>query len=34
VIAQLCIRYSLRLLTTDEDFEHIAKHTTLSLLKS
>jgi len=34
LIAQLCIRHSLRLLTTDEDFRHISKHTSLSLLTS
>lgn len=32
LLAQLCIRHSLQLLTTDEDFEHMAAHTPLSLL--
>jgi len=32
LIGQLCIRHSLQLLTTDEDFEHMAEHTPLSLL--
>jgi len=32
LIAQLCIRHGLQLLTTDEDFGHMAKHTSLSLL--
>lgn len=32
LIAQLCIRHSLQLLTTDEDFKHVAKHTPLSVL--
>jgi len=34
LIAQLCIRHSLQLLTTDNDFRHMAKHTSLSLLTS
>jgi predicted nucleic acid-binding protein len=34
LIAQLCIRHSLQLLTTDDDFRHMAKHTSLSLLTS
>lgn len=34
LIAQLCIRHSLQLLTTDEDFEHMAAHTPLSLLRA
>lgn len=34
LIAQLCIRHSLQLLTTDEDFRHMSKHTPLSLLTS
>lgn len=34
LIAQLCIRHSLQLLTTDDDFRHMAKHTSLSLLSS
>ena len=34
LIAQLCIRHCLQLLTTDEDFRHMAKHTSLSLLSS
>jgi hypothetical protein len=29
--AQLCIRHELTLLTTDVDFEHIAKHTSLHI---
>lgn len=32
LIAQLCIRNSLQLLTTDEDLKHMAAHTPLSLL--
>ncbi len=32
LIAQLCIRHTLQLLTTDENFRHMAKHTPLSLL--
>ncbi len=32
LIGQLCIRHSLQLLTTDGDFEHMAKHVPLSLL--
>ena len=32
LIARLCIRHRLRLLTTDQDFVHIAKHTALTLL--
>ena len=31
LIAQLCIRHELSLLTTDRDFDHIAKHTPLRL---
>jgi predicted nucleic acid-binding protein len=31
LIAQLCIRHELALLTTDADFRHIAKHTSLKL---
>lgn len=34
LIAQLCIRHNLQLLARDEDFEHMAKHTPLSLLTS
>ena len=34
LIAQLCIRHSLQLLARDEDFEHMARHTPLSLLPS
>jgi len=34
LIAQLCIRHGLQLLTTDEDFQHMAKHTPLSVLAS
>ena len=34
LIARLCIRHGLHLLTTDEDFRHMAKHTSLSLLSS
>ena len=33
LIASLCIRHDLHLLTTDEDFPHVAKHTPLSLVK-
>jgi predicted nucleic acid-binding protein len=29
LLAQLCIRHELTLLTTDVDFDHIAKHTSL-----
>lgn len=32
LIAQLCIRYDLLLLARDDDFQHMAKHTPLSLL--
>jgi predicted nucleic acid-binding protein len=32
LIAQLCIRYELLLLARDDDFEHMARHTPLSLL--
>ena len=31
LIAQLCIRYDLLLLVRDHDFQHMAKHTPLSL---
>ena len=31
LIAQLCIRHSLTLLSTDRDFEHIAKHSELKV---
>ena len=31
LIAQLCIRHELTLLTTDVDFDHIAKHTSLEV---
>jgi predicted nucleic acid-binding protein len=31
LLAQLCIRYELTILTTDVDFEHIAKHTSLQI---
>ena len=31
LIAQLCIRHSLTLLSTDRDFEHIAKHSELKI---
>lgn len=34
LIAQLCIRYELVLLTTDSDFELIAKHAALTLWES
>ena len=34
LIAQLCIRHELVLLTTDGDFTHIARHTSLRLWKS
>ena len=33
LIAQLCIRHELVLLTTDADFTHIARHTALRLWK-
>jgi len=29
LLAQLCIRHDLTMLTTDEDFRHLAKHTAL-----
>lgn len=32
LIAQLCIRHDLSLLTTDEDFRRIARHSSLELL--
>ncbi len=31
LLAQLCIRHELTILTTDVDFEHIAKHTSLQI---
>jgi predicted nucleic acid-binding protein len=31
LIAQLCIRHSLTLLTTDKDFTHMARHTALKM---
>jgi len=31
LLAQLCVRYELVLLTTDEDFHHIARHSELRL---
>lgn len=31
VIAQLCIRHKLTLLTADDDFEHMASHSTLQI---
>ena len=31
LLAQLCIRHELTLLTTDQDFEHAAKHCALSV---
>lgn len=34
LIAQLCIRYELKLLTIDSDFEHIAKHAALTLWRN
>jgi predicted nucleic acid-binding protein len=34
LIAQLCIRHSLTLLTTDRDFENIAKHSELKVWQS
>jgi len=34
LIAHLCIRYGLTLLSTDRDFENIAKHTELKLWRS
>ncbi|HXF79430.1 MAG TPA: PIN domain-containing protein [Usitatibacter sp.] len=33
VLAQLCIRHSLTMLTTDKDFASVAKHTSLQLWK-
>jgi predicted nucleic acid-binding protein len=32
LIAQLCIRHELPLMTTDEDFSHISRHTELELV--
>jgi predicted nucleic acid-binding protein len=32
LLAQLCLRHGLSMLTLDDDFKHIARHTTLSLL--
>ena len=34
VIAQLCVRHTLMLLTTDRDFAHAAKHSKLKLWRS
>ena len=34
VIAQLCVRHDLMLLTTDRDFAHAAKHSKLKLWRS
>jgi len=34
VIAQLCVRHGLMLLTTDRDFAHAAKHSKLKLWRS
>ena len=34
VIAQLCVRHGLMLLTTDRDFAHAAKHSRLKLWRS
>lgn len=34
LLAQLCIRHELVLLTTDEDFTHIARHSDLRLWES
>jgi predicted nucleic acid-binding protein len=34
LIAQLCIRHGLQLLTTDQDFGHAAKHSELSVWSS
>ncbi len=34
LIAQLCIRHSMRLLTLDKDFEHAAKHSQLKLWRA
>jgi predicted nucleic acid-binding protein len=34
LLAQLCIRHDLTLLTTDEDFGHIARHSELRLWRS
>ena len=31
LLAQLCIRHDLTMLTADEDFRHVAKHTTLKV---
>lgn len=33
LIAQLCIRHDLTLLATDQDFEHIARHSNLTVWK-
>jgi predicted nucleic acid-binding protein len=34
LIAQLCIRHDLPLLSTDEDFEHIARHISLKIWRA
>ena len=34
LIAQLCVRHDLSLLSTDEDFEHIARHTSLKIWRA
>jgi predicted nucleic acid-binding protein len=34
LIAHLCIRHGLRLLSTDRDFDSIAKHTGLKVWRS
>jgi predicted nucleic acid-binding protein len=34
LITQLCIRHGLTLLTTDQDFRHVARHSELKLWKS
>lgn len=31
LLARLCIRHDLTMLTTDQDFQHIAEHSTLKL---
>ncbi len=33
LLAQLCIRHDLTVLTSDDDFEHIARHSTLKVWK-
>src|SRR4051794_35881262 len=34
LLAELCIRHDLTMLTTDQDFEHVAGHSTLKVWKA